>query len=118
MLEDIYERKKGSSKGSAGGPVNVVQGKVLSVRVYPSDFGKTRMAKEEKDGPPAEIFKARDLDEREINEKTVYEVGGEEQYDEDALRKYQLERLRCVFAFMKDLNQSIVLQVLLCYCRM
>ena len=94
--EHTYERKKGSSKGSSGGPVNVFRGKVLSVRVYPSDFGKERLAREEKEGPPAEIFKKRDLDVQEINEKTVYEVGGEEQYDEDALRKYQLERLGCV----------------------
>ena len=95
--EHTYERKKGSSKGSAGGPVNVVRGKVLSVRVYPSDFGKERLAREEKEGPPAEIFKKKDLDVQDINEKTVYEVGGEEQYDEDALRKYQLERLGYVF---------------------
>jgi len=91
-----HERKKGSSNGNVAGLINMVRGKVLKVCVYPSDFGKKRMAQEEKDGPPPEIFKKRDLEENEVNEKTVYEVGGEEQYDEDALRKYQLERLRCV----------------------
>jgi len=99
LPEPDYERKKGSSKGSVGGPVRMVRGKVLSVRVYPSDFGKERMAREEKEGPPPEIFKKRDLDENEVNEKTVYEVGDEEQYDGDALRKYQLQRLRCVWVF-------------------
>lgn len=97
LAEPTSSSRKRSEKGSGGGPVNVVRGKVLNVRVYPSDFGKERMAREEKEGPPKEIFKKkRDLDVDEINEKTIYEVGGEEDYDEDALRKYQLERLRCV----------------------
>ena len=74
--------------------VNVVRGKVLSVRVYPSDFGKERMAREEKEGPPSEIFKKKDLNAEEVDEKNVYDVGGEDEYDEDALRQYQLERLR------------------------
>ena len=53
------------------------------------------MAREEVEGPPAEIFGKKDeVDEEEINERTVYEVGEEGKYDEDALRKYQLERLR------------------------
>jgi hypothetical protein len=81
-------------KGDGAGQVNVVRGKILSVRVYPSDFGKERMAREEKDGPPPEIFKKKDLDSEEVDEKNVYDVGGENDYDEDALRKYQLERLR------------------------
>ena len=72
--------------------MNVVRGKVLSVRVYPSDFGKERMAREEKEGPPSEIFKKKDAE--EVDEKNVYNVGGEDDYDEDALRQYQLERLR------------------------
>lgn len=88
--------------------VGTVQGKVLSVRVYPSNFGKERMAREEMEGPPPEIFKrSRELDADEINEKNIYEVGGEEEYDEDALRKYQLERLRCV------LQRLLVVQTLI-----
>ena len=73
---------------------NAVRGKVLSVRVYPSDFGKARMAREEKEGPPSEIFKKKDLNAEEVDEKNIYDVGGEDDYDEDALRNYQLERLR------------------------
>lgn len=74
----------------------IARGMVLNVRVYPSDFGKERMAKEEKEGPPIDIFKKRPRpgDEVEINETNVYEFGGENDYDEDALRAYQLERLR------------------------
>lgn len=75
---------------------NVVRGKVISVRIYPSEFGKERMAREETEGPPAEIFKkALDIDE-EVTAQNIYDVGGEDDYDADALRKYQLERLRYV----------------------
>lgn len=85
-----------TAKGAVGGSHPIARGKVLSVRVYPSSFGKERMAREEVEGPPAEIFGKKDeVDEEEINERTVYEVGEEGKYDEDALRKYQLERLRC-----------------------
>ena len=93
-LERRTSHHKKSERGGGAGQVNVVRGKVLSVCVYPSDFGKERMAKEEKEGPPPEIFKKRDIDAEEVNEKNVYDVGGEDDYDEDALRKYQLERLR------------------------
>ena len=84
---------------SVKGTLNVViRGKVLGVQVYPSQFGKECMAREEKEGPPAEVFKRkRDFeDEEDINEKNIYEVGDEDDYDEDALRNYQLERLRHV----------------------
>lgn len=74
-----------------------MRGRVLSVKVYPSAFGKQRMAREEKEGPPPQVFKKkRELKPEEINERTVYEVGDGEDYDEEALRKYQLERLRYV----------------------
>ena len=74
-----------------------VRGQLLSVRVYPSDFGRERMAKEEREGPPAELFKKpKEFEhEDEVNEQNIYETGdAEDEVDEDALRKYQLERLR------------------------
>ena len=92
------ERRTSHQKSEGDGQMNVVRGKVLSVRVYPSDFGKERMAREEKEGPPSEIFKKKDLNAEEVNEKNVYDVGGEDDYDEDALRQYQLERLRYNFS--------------------
>lgn len=73
--------------------------KIRSVRVYPSEFGKERMAKEEREGPPQAVFgkgKVVEEDEDEVNERTIYEVNNGEEYNQDALRKYQLERLRCV----------------------
>ena len=75
----------------------VIRGQVLNVRVYPSDFGRERMAKEEREGPPAELFKKPKEFEHvdEVNEQTIFEVGdAADEVDEDALRKYQLERLR------------------------
>ncbi|KAI0788484.1 hypothetical protein C8Q75DRAFT_799232 [Abortiporus biennis] len=89
------------SKAKKDSGTKVVRGKVLNVRVYPSQFGKERMAREEKEGPPAEVFKKKELDEDEINEKTIYETGDGEDYDEDALRKYQLERLRYYYAIVE-----------------
>ncbi|KAI0932105.1 hypothetical protein AcV7_000700 [Taiwanofungus camphoratus] len=93
-------RKQRASKTAAAG---VVRGRVLSVRIYPSEFGKVRMAREEKEGPPAEIFKKNKAleDEEDINERTIFEVGNEEDYDEDVLRKYQLERLRYFYAIVE-----------------
>jgi hypothetical protein len=54
------------------------------------------MAREEKEGPPPEIFRKKLDAEEEITPQSVYEVGDGNDYDEDALRKYQLERLRYV----------------------
>lgn len=83
-----------------GGKSTVVRGNVLSLRVYTSEFGKERLAREETEGPPVEVFKGRkSVEDEEINEKNIYEVGGEDDYDEDALRKYQLERLRYVLSY-------------------
>ncbi|KAL1748456.1 hypothetical protein HDZ31DRAFT_60195 [Schizophyllum fasciatum] len=89
-----------TAKGAAGGSHPVARGKVLSVRVYPSSFGKERMAREEIEGPPAEIFGKKNEEDEEVNERTIYEVGEEGKYDEDALRKYQLERLRYYYAIV------------------
>lgn len=89
----------GRTAQAKGKTSQVARGRVLSVRVYPSQFGKERLAREETEGPPAEIFKKRrdEDDDEEANEQNIYEVGDEEEHDEDALRNYQLERLRYVY---------------------
>lgn len=85
-----------SSSRSNAVSVPAVRGKVLSVRVYPSQFGLERMALEEK-GPPPELLKNRQfVDVEDVNERTIYETGDADEYDEYALRKYQLQRMRCV----------------------
>ena len=85
-----------TSKGSAG---TIVRGRVISVCVYPSEFGKERMAREEIQGPPPEIFKRKNHE-----QQNIHDVGGEDDYDEDALRKYQLERLRSDIMILGALN--------------
>lgn len=89
---DVVESK---GKGKSSGSHHVVaRGRVLNVRIHPSQFGKERMEREEREGPPAEIFKKRKDEDEEVNERNIYDVGDEADYDEDALRNYQLERLR------------------------
>ena len=80
-------------------------GKVLSVRIYPSEFGKERLEREEMEGPPKEIFFAKDGDgegdEGEINEKTIVKTDDGEEFDSTKLRNYQLERLRYYYAVVE-----------------
>jgi hypothetical protein len=86
----------GTSGKNSKDSTSYSSGRLLSVRVYPSQFGKERMAREEIEGPPTEVFrKHRELDEADVNEQTIYEIEEEGEVDEDALRKYQLERMRC-----------------------
>lgn len=95
-------------------------GSVEGVIVYPSEFGRERMEKEELEGPPREIFAsskrvAEDKDEDCEDDSQDEEEDGEEdakierqlqqqqvddgnEFDTAALRQYQLERLRYYYA--------------------
>ena len=83
--------KKGKDLSGKSDVSRVVRGKVLSVRVYPSEFGKERMKREETEGPPAELFSKTSTKE---DEDVSDDGQNNADYDEAALRKYQLERLR------------------------
>lgn len=94
-------------------------GRISKIYIYPSKFGKERMAREEMEGPPKEIFVQRkpetkdddgapasesDEDEsddreedEEIKKSLIQEDQGEE-FDSAKLRRYQLERLRYYYA--------------------
>ncbi|PLB50410.1 hypothetical protein P170DRAFT_381062 [Aspergillus steynii IBT 23096] len=92
-------------------------GRVQKVAVYPSEFGKERMEREEAEGPPREIFASAkgdesdedseeefeefgsDEDEEEIKKSMLKEDKGEE-FNSTQLRKYQLERLRYFYAIL------------------
>ncbi|KAG8727689.1 pre-rRNA-processing protein esf1 [Ceratobasidium sp. 428] len=81
--------------------------KVLNVAVYPSDFGRERMEREEREGPPKELFKkgrgarADEIDsDEEVNEQTIFNSQDGDDYDDDALRQYQLDRLRYYYAII------------------
>ncbi|GAA5912201.1 hypothetical protein JCM5296_007509 [Sporobolomyces johnsonii] len=107
--------------------LTIAPGRLLHLRIYPSQFGKERMEREAIEGPPADVLRAKgaessdddeedgvlrlgrknkgkakemrrrrgeDSDE-EITEKDLVDEqlqDGEDDYDTEALRKYQLER--------------------------
>lgn len=96
-------------------------GSIKSVTIYPSEFGKERMQKEEIEGPPRDLFKSKkkkgktddssdsedidsdiDVNDTEnlakIARKLYEEDDGKEDYDSKALRRYQLQRLRYYYA--------------------
>ncbi|KAL2190093.1 hypothetical protein L209DRAFT_762373 [Thermothelomyces heterothallicus CBS 203.75] len=98
-------------------------GRIEKVSIYPSEFGKERMQREELEGPPKEIFKkSKESDDEDDDEddsesdsesdddddgtgdsdeevkKELLEEGNDQDFDSDALRTYQLERLRYYYA--------------------
>jgi hypothetical protein len=90
-------------------------GRIESVIIYPSEFGRERMEREELEGPPREIFASTkrkeesdeesDSDEDEdekIKKRLLREQAGEgEEFDDAKLRQYQLERLRYYYAVIE-----------------
>ncbi|POS87400.1 hypothetical protein EPUL_000654 [Erysiphe pulchra] len=82
-------------------------GKIYKISIYPSEFGKERMDREEVEGPPKEIFAKNDErvlsedDESEDDEKIaelLQKPDNGVEYNNSALRQYQLERLRYFYA--------------------
>ena len=95
-----------SSEGGLGG--------IEKVAIFPSQFGKERMQREDMEGPPKELFSRKkkghdtvaDLEdakedseeeEERIRNSLIKEDKGEE-YSTPQLRRYQLERLRYYYA--------------------
>ncbi|CAK7211290.1 pre-rRNA-processing protein esf1 [Sporothrix bragantina] len=98
------------------------RGRIEKISVYPSQFGKERMQREELEGPPREIFRDAkkadddsdvDSDYSEESEQSEEESEDDEQvkkdllreendqdFDSNALRSYQLDRLRYYYAVM------------------
>lgn len=89
--------------------------RIESVSVYPSEFGKERIQREELEGPPRDIFKngtnsedegsdndteadESDEDEDDKIKQDLIEEGDADDFNSDALRKYQLDRLRYYYA--------------------
>ncbi|SMN19675.1 similar to Saccharomyces cerevisiae YDR365C ESF1 Nucleolar protein involved in pre-rRNA processing [Maudiozyma saulgeensis] len=84
-------------------------GKISKIAIYPSEFGKERMQREEIEGPPKELFqkkkskkhssKEEEESDEDIGIKDLYEEGdADKDFDRKALRQYQLERLRYYYA--------------------
>lgn len=103
--------------------------RIRKISVYPSDFGKERMDREEMDGPPQEIFsanKTRDPQDRlsEISEedeqgqegieaeddrirKSIIKEDRGQEFNSAKLRRYQLERLRYYYAVLDCSSVSV-----------
>ncbi|PWY79502.1 pre-rRNA-processing protein ESF1 [Aspergillus sclerotioniger CBS 115572] len=98
-------------------------GRVLKVAVYPSEFGKERMEREETEGPPREIFASKkddefddedelDSDEEEENiKKSILKEDKGEEFNSAQLRKYQLERLRYFYAILTFSSRDVAKHV-------
>ncbi|PGH01505.1 hypothetical protein GX51_05192 [Blastomyces parvus] len=101
-------------------------GSIHKVSIYPSEFGRERMEREEMEGPPKEIFASKkkdedselgdseleseESDEEEEEEKIKQSIIKEDQGDEfDSvhLRKYQLERLRYFYAILICSSEAV-----------
>ncbi|CAK7268173.1 pre-rRNA-processing protein esf1 [Sporothrix epigloea] len=94
------------------------RGRIEKISVYPSQFGKERMQREELEGPPREIFKdTKEEDDGESYDSESNESDGSDEddeavkkdllreendqdFDSNALRSYQLDRLRYYYAVM------------------
>ena len=84
------------------------------VAIYPSEFGKERLQREEMEGPPKEIFansKPRNDDLSDVSsseeeddeaiKSDLLKPEDSEDFDSQALRQYQIERLRYYYAILK-----------------
>ncbi|OKL60916.1 hypothetical protein UA08_03566 [Talaromyces atroroseus] len=89
-------------------------GRIKKVSIYPSEFGKERMEREEMEGPPKEIFATKsdadDLDyeeeedseeEEEAIKKSILKEDEGAEFNTTKLRRYQLERLRYFYAIIE-----------------
>lgn len=106
-------------------------GRISQVSIYPSEFGKERMEREEMEGPPREIFaSAHDDEDDEDEEEEIEEDDDEASEGEDEkikksmlkedegnefnttqLRQYQLERLRYYYAIIEFASKATAKQV-------
>lgn len=98
-------------------------GRIVNVSIYPSEFGKERMEREEMEGPPKEIFASNstkgkdravvsesedepsdedavDEEEDENIKKDILKENQGDEFDSAKLRHYQLERLRYYYAVL------------------
>ncbi|KAI4182498.1 MAG: hypothetical protein L6R41_005943 [Letrouitia leprolyta] len=111
-------------------------GQIKKISVYPSDFGRERMEKEEMEGPPKEIFTGRkdkingerlnqddsetddevdeassaEDDDENIKKSLLQEDTGQD-FDSAKLRRYQLERLRYYYAVLVCSSSSVAQRI-------
>jgi NUC153 domain len=102
------------------------KGTVLNVTVYPSEFGRERMDKEDMEGPPKEIFAGKPQEDESDNDsqtkqddeedseeeeerikKSLLQSDDGAEFDSAALRKYQLDRLRYYYAIVTCSSEDV-----------
>lgn len=101
-------------------------GRVTKISVYPSEFGKERMQQEEVEGPPKALFKGKKKDDSDSDsddsdsdsddgdekiKKQLMQEGDDQDFDSDALRSYQLDRLRYYYAVMECSSPAIAKKI-------
>ncbi|KAL8944320.1 MAG: hypothetical protein Q9216_000505 [Gyalolechia sp. 2 TL-2023] len=108
---------------------------IKRISIYPSDFGKQRMEKEELEGPPKEIFtgrkdgtniertsehsKADDENDEVFNteeddediKRSLLQEDTDQDFDSAKLRRYQLERLRYYYAVVVCSSSSVAQRI-------
>lgn len=81
------------------------KGRIESVSILPSEYGKMRMEKEDLQGPDPSLFatngKKKEKSAEELTTKDLFEEDEGEEVDSKSLRKYQLQRLRYYYAVVK-----------------
>ena len=99
-------------------------GRIIKVAIYPSEYGRQQLEREELEGPPAELFgmsdssknqtheteENEDQDDDEADErikKSLLQEDKGEEYSSAALRNYQLSRLRYYYAILTCSSVSI-----------
>ena len=97
-------------------------GRLKRVSIYPSEFGKKRLEREEMEGPPKEIFaRSRDKvdledgtsEEEEVDEddedikQNIMKPDSGKEFNSDQLRQYQLQRLRYFYAVLEFSSASV-----------
>lgn len=103
-------------------------GRILKVAIYPSEFGKERMDREEIEGPPKEIFgqghstvengtesggigevneSTDDADDDERIKRSILKEDEGHEFNPAKLRRYQLERLRYYYAVLNCSSISV-----------
>ena len=86
-------------------------GRLLKVSIYPSQFGREHMEREEMEGPPRDIFASvkeneadgeanGDVDDEEQIKDSIVQPDAGEDFDSAALRRYQLQRLQYFYAVL------------------
>lgn len=82
------------------------KGEIKSVSIFPSEYGKEKMAEEELNGPDSQLFEERkkyndsdsDSDSDEAIKKELLNNDDGEEINSKSFRKYQLQRMRYYYA--------------------